>query len=44
MFSLKKIHKYICSLLQRKREALPDVPAVYFVSPTDENVAVIEVR
>ncbi|KAF8359760.1 sly-1 [Pristionchus pacificus] len=29
-------------LLQRKREALPDVPAVYFVSPTDENVAVIE--
>ncbi|GMR42058.1 hypothetical protein PMAYCL1PPCAC_12254, partial [Pristionchus mayeri] len=29
-------------LLQRKREALPDVPAVYFVSPTDENIAVLE--
>ncbi|EFO12506.1 hypothetical protein LOAG_16026, partial [Loa loa] len=30
-----------CRLLNSHREILPDVPAVYFVSPTDENIKII---
>lgn len=30
-----------CRLLNSHREILPDVPAVYFISPTDENVEII---
>lgn len=28
-------------LLDAKRESLPDVPSVYFVSPSDENIRLI---
>ncbi|GMS84936.1 hypothetical protein PENTCL1PPCAC_7111, partial [Pristionchus entomophagus] len=41
--ALRELGVTVHLLLQRKREdLLPDVPAVYFVSPTDENIAVIE--
>lgn len=36
-----EFNAFICRLIDSQREILPDVPAIYFISPTDKNIRTI---